>query len=142
MIFRAATPPVTILLCVAYSLGQSAGSVSGSVLARSKKNATPRLSLLRQLRTALRCVLNSLVPALAMASWHASPVASKVQVALHPSPLAVFPSSHCSPGSSFPLPQTGGTGVEVTVGIGVQVEVGVQVGVGGLVGVGLGMAAP
>src|SRR5262245_44673578 len=36
-----------------------------------------------------------------------STIGSIVQVALHPSPAVVFPSSHCSPGWSCPFPQTG-----------------------------------
>jgi hypothetical protein len=42
------------------------------------------------------------------------------------SPLEVLPSSHCSPGSTMPLPHAG-VGVGVTVGVGVSV--GVSVGV-------------
>src|SRR5689334_761506 len=47
----------------------------------------------------------------APALGHAKPV-SMVQVELHPSPLLLFLSSHCSVGSTMPLLQTGLTQTE------------------------------
>src|SRR5262245_22193980 len=47
-------------------------------------------------------------PASAAPSPHSPAPASIVQLAQHPSPGRLFPSSHCSPGCTIPLPHTDG----------------------------------
>ena len=47
----------------------------------------------------------------AFVSLHALPGGSYWQVGEQQSPLAAFPSSHCSPSSAVPLPHTAGTAV-------------------------------
>src|SRR5215468_3408870 len=60
------------------------------------------------------------------------PAGSKWQVELQQSPLTVLPSSHCSPGSTLPLPHRPGVAVAVRVGVGgTGVAVAVWVNVGG-----------
>ena len=89
-----------------YSLSGVCTQVSAVSSHASIVQATPSLQSTGAVSRQTPAPSQASMPSQYSMSGHGDPAGSKVQVALQQSPPSVLPSSHSSPGSTTPLPQT------------------------------------